>query len=277
MRSDERLVLMPVLAPGSHVHPRVGGCFAEVAATLSTHQWTDHPTSIPQALSQVARRVNDLSSPEARTGLAPLIPWAVCRPHPSADLTRDTAVITAVIGAASSEIPVDPDLDPVRRQLERQPRSRHILDRITWRRAARHLVHTHLRRLASRAEGPTRDAQLRDLLITAIDSVRAVEGLPPLPRPVDAPVITVHPLPVTTHLTAVDPFLGLRVVPLLDLWPDWIREPWNRRLDELGSHDLAVGEGQPHPPARRRRLTVGPPFTDTSIDPARAEPADAAG
>ncbi len=180
MRSDERLVLMPVLAPGSHVHPRVGGCFAEVAATLSTHQWTDHPTSIPPALSQVARRVNDLSSPEARTGLAPLIPWAVCRPHPSADLTRDTAVITAVSGAASSEIPVDP-------------------------------------------------------------------------------------------------LLGLRVVPLLDHWPDWLREPWNRRLDELGSHDLADGEGQPHPPARRRRLTVGPPFTDTSIDPARAEPADAAG
>lgn len=253
MRSDERLVLMPVLAPGSHVHPRLGGCFAEVAATLSTHQWTDHPTSIPQALGQVARRVNDLSSPEARTDLAPLIPWVVCRPHPSADLTRDTAVISAVIESARSEFSVDPGLDPVRRQLERQPRPRHILDRITWRRAARHLVHTHLRSIASRTEGPTRDAQLRDLLVTAIDSIRAVEGLPPLPRPVDAPAITAHALPVTTHLAAVDPFLGLRVAPLLDLWPDWIREPWNQRLAELRPRDLADGEDRPQQPAGPRK------------------------
>ncbi len=277
MRSEERLVLMPVLAPGSHVHPRTGGCFAEVAATLSTHQWTDHPTSIPQVLGLIARRVNDLSSPQARNDLAPLIPWVVCRPSPSADLIRDATVITAVIESVRSKPQVDPDLGPVLQQLQRQPRPRHILDRIRWRRAARHLVRAHLRLITSRTEGPTRDAQLRVLLVTAIDSIRATEGLPPLPRPVDAPVITAHPLPVTTLLTAVDPFLGLRIVPLLDLWPDWIREPWNRRLDELGSHDLADGEGQPHPPARRRRLTVGSPFTDTSIDPARAEPVDAAG
>ena len=251
MRSDERLVLMPVLARGSHDHPRTGGCFAEVAATLSTHQWTDHPASIPQVLGQIARRVNDLSSPEARTDLAPLIPWAVCRPDPSADLTRDTAVITAVIESARSESPVDPDLGPVLQQLERQPRPRRIVDRIMWRRATRHLVHTHLRSIASSTEGPTRDAQLRDLLVTAIDSIRAVEGLPPLPRPV-APVLSAHPLPVTTHLAAVDPFLGLRVAPLLDLWPDWIREPWNRRLRELCPRNPTDGEDRPQQPAATR-------------------------
>jgi hypothetical protein len=256
MRSDERLVLMPVLAPGSHAHPRAGGCFAEVAATLSTHQWTDHPTSIPPVLGQIARRVNDLSSPQARTDLAPLIPWAVCGPHLSADLTRDTAVITALIESARSELRVDPDLDPVLQQLERQPRPRHIVDRIRWRRAARHLVHMHLRSIASRTEGPTRDSQLRDLLLTAIDSIRAVEGLPTLPRPVDAPVITAHPLPVTTHLAAVHPVLGLRVAPLLDLWPDWIREPWNRRLDELCPRDLPDGEDRPQQPAGIRQAVA---------------------
>jgi hypothetical protein len=252
MRSDARLVLMPVLAPGGHAHPRTGGCFAEVAATLSTHQWTDHPTSIPPLLGQIARRVNDLSSPEARTDLAPLIPWAVCRPRPSADLTRDIAVITGLIESARSELPGNPDLDPVLQQLERQPRPRHILDRIRWRRAARHLVRTHLRSITSRTEGPTRDAELRVLLVTAIDNIRAVEGLPPLPRPVDTPVIRPHPLPVTTHLTAVNPFLKLRVTPLLDLWPDWIREPWNRRLDELCPRALVDGEDRPEQPAGTR-------------------------
>ncbi|MDP9429254.1 MAG: hypothetical protein M3Q47_10445 [Actinomycetota bacterium] len=253
MRSDERLIFMPVLAPGCHAHPRIGGCFAEVAATLSTHRWTDTPTSIPPVLGQIARRVNDLSSPEARTALAPLIPWAICRPHPSADLTRDTAVVTALIESIRSELPVDPDLGPVLRQLERQPRPRHILDRITWRRTARHLVRTHLRSIASRTAGPTRDAQLRGLLVRAIDRIRAVEGLPPPPRPVDAPVISPDPLPVTTHLGAVDPVLGLRVVPLLDLWPDWIREPWNRRLDELCPRAMTDGEDRPDQPTDTRQ------------------------
>jgi hypothetical protein len=254
MRSEERLVLMPVLAPGSHAHPRIGGCFAEVAATLTTHQWTDHPTCFPQVLAQIARRVNDLTSPEARPDLAPLIPWAVCRPRPSADLTCDTAVITAVIGVAHSELPNDPDLDPVLQQLKRQPRPGHLLDRIRWRRAARHLVHAHLRAIASRSEGPARDARLRVLLITAIDSIRAVEGLAPLPRPVDAPLTGTHLLPVTTHIAAVHKRFRLRVDPLLDRWPHWIREPWNRRLVELGAPALTFGEDWPEHPAGTREV-----------------------
>ena len=254
MRSDERLVLMPVLAPGTHAHPRIGGCFAEVAATLTTHQWTDHPTCFPQVLAQIARRVNDLSSPEGRTDLAPLIPWAVCRPRPSADLTCDTAVITAVIGVAHSELPDDPDLDAVVQQLERQPRPGHLLDRMRWRRAARHLVRAHLRAIASRTEGPARDARLRVLLITAIDSIRAVEGLAPLPRPVDAPLIGAHLLPVTTRLAAVDKCFRLRVDPVLHRWPHWIREPWTRRLVELGAPALTVGEDRPEHPAGTREV-----------------------
>ena len=253
MRSDERLVLMPVLAPGSHAHPRIGGCFAEVAAALATNQWTDYPTCIPQVLAQIARRVNDLTSPEARTDLAPLIPWAVCRPHPSADLIYDTAVTTAVIEVARSALPGNPDLDPVLQQLARQPRPRHIVDRIRWRRAARHLVRAHLRSIISMTEGPARDAQLRVLLVTSIDSIRAVEGLPPLPRPVDAPVIGADLLPVTTHFAVVNSCLKLCVNPLLDRWPDWIREPWNRRSHELCARALTDGEDRPEQPAGTRQ------------------------
>jgi hypothetical protein len=254
MRSGERLVLMPVLAPGSHVHPRIGGCFAEVAATLTTHQWTDHPACIPPVLAQIVRRVNDLTSAEARTDLAPLIPWAVCRPRPPADLTYDTAVTTAVIELACSELSGDPDGDPLLKQLARQPRPRHILDRIGWRRAARHLVRAHLRFITSGTEGPARDARLRALLVTAIDSLRVVEGLPPLPPPVDAPVIGVHLLPVTTHLAAVNKGLRLCVDPLLDRWPDWIREPWNRRLQELCAHAATDDEDRPEQSAATREV-----------------------
>jgi hypothetical protein len=101
-----------------------------------------------------------------------------------------------------------------------------------------------------------RDARLRDLLVSAIDSIRALEGLPPLPQPVDAPVISAHPLPVTTHLAAVHPVLGLRVAPLLDLWPDWIREPWNRRLHELCLRNLTKGEDRPQQPAGTRQAVA---------------------
>ncbi len=249
MRSDERLVLMPVLAPGSHVHPRVGGCFAEVAAVLTTHQWTDHPMCVPQVLGQIARRVNDLTSPEARTDLAPLIPWAVCRPRPSADLSYDAAVTTVVIESARSELPREPDLDPVLQQLERLRRPRHLLDRMRWRRAARHLVRAHLRSIVTSTEGPACDARLRVLLVTAIESIRAVEGLPPLPSPVDVPVIGAHLLPVTTHLAAVNKSLELRVDPLLDHWPHWIREPWSRRLQELDARTPTDGEDRLEKPA----------------------------
>ncbi len=256
MRSDERLVLMPVLAPGSHAHPRIGGCFAEVAATLTTHQWTDHPACIPQVLAQIARRVNDLTSAEARTDLAPLIPWAVCRPRPSGDLTYDTAVTTAVIELARSELFGTPDLDPLLQQLERQPRPRRIFDRIGWRRAARHLVRAHLWCITSSTAGPARDARLRALLVTAIDSIRVVEGLPPLPPPVDAPVIGAHLLPVTTHLAAVNKGLKLRVDPVLDRWPDWVREPWAWRLQELCAHAATDGEDRPEHPADTREVVA---------------------
>jgi hypothetical protein len=245
MRSDERLVLMPVLARGNHVHPRDGACFAEVAAVLTSHQWTDHPAGLAPVLAQIARAVNDLTSPDARTALAPLVPWAISGPRASKDLTADTAVTTALMDLTRREPPTDPALAPLLQRLQRQPR--HVLDRIAWRRAARHLVRAQLRFITATTGGPVRDDRLRGLLITAIDGNRAVEGLPPLPQPADAPLTGVHLLPVTAHLARGDDVFELRVEPLIERWPAWIRDPWEVRLDELsgrpvhdGARDLAL-------------------------------------
>jgi hypothetical protein len=253
MRSGERLILMPVLARGRHVHPRTGGCFAEVAATLTGHQWTDHPGSIPPVLARVARGVNDRTGAENRTALAPLIPWAIFAPHPPTDLTRDIAVTAALLDLMRIEDPCDPMLDRFRQRLERQPRARHVLDRIGWRRAARQLVRAHLGRITATTSTPACDRRLRELLITAINISRNAEDLAPVSDRLDGADTGGCLLPVTTHLERVDDVLELRVEPLIDQWPDWIREPWNQRLAELGTQTATNGEDRPDPPTRRNR------------------------
>ncbi len=255
MRSDERPVLMPILARGNHAHPRIGGCFAEVAATLATHQWTDHPACLPPVLGQIARGVNDRTSPDARTALAPLIPWAICPPRPSRDLSSDTAVIAALISLIRAQHPDDPNLDALVHRLQRPPR--HLPDRIGWRRAARHLVHSHLRFITSSADGPARDRLLRELLITAINTSRAVEGLPPRLDLSDAPEIGTLLLPVRTRFACADEVFELRVEPLLDRWPDWIRHPWSRRTAELSAPAMTDREGRSERQMSRREIVPG--------------------
>lgn len=256
MRSDERLVLMPILARGNHAHPRLGGCFAEVAATLTTHRWTDHPACLPPVLGQIARGVNDRTSPGARTALAPLIPWAICTPCPSKDLASDTATTAALISLIRVQHPDDPGLAPLAQRLERPPRPGHLLDRIGWRRAARHLVHSYLRFItSSAAHEPVRDLRLRELLVTAINTNRAVDGLPPLPVAPEATGTSTCLLPVTVHYAAAHDAFELRVEPLLDCWPDWIRHPWNQRTAELSAPAVTVDRSRPEP-SRRDRETV---------------------
>ncbi|MCU1605884.1 MAG: hypothetical protein JWP46_2349 [Modestobacter sp.] len=84
MCSDERTVLMPILARGGHSHPRYGACLTEVAAVLTTHRWTDHPGCVPRLLGRVARRVNDLTSPEPERGWPPSFRGPSATPRPSA-------------------------------------------------------------------------------------------------------------------------------------------------------------------------------------------------
>jgi hypothetical protein len=254
MRRDEGVVLMPILARGSHIHPRVGGCFAEVAAILTTQTWNGHPNCIPPVLLRLVWGVNDKTSPRARTSLAPLIPWAICSPRGPSDLTGDIAVTAALIERTRSRHPGGPDLDPLLRRLERLPRARHVIDRTVWRRASRHLVRAQLRSIVETADGPDRDACLRALLVAAIDATRAVEGLPPLRQPADVPVYGAHLLPVTVHLTSVDEIPELHVEPLLDDWPDWIRDPWERRLHELGAAAKGADRDQPQHLAGIRQL-----------------------
>lgn len=244
MRREERVILMPILARGSHIHPRVGGCFAEVAATLATQTWNGHPNCIPPVLLRLVWGVNDKTSPHARTSLAPLIPWAIGHPRRPHDLTADIAVITVLTAPSCAERPGGTDLDPLHRGLNRPPRPGHVLDRAIWRRAARHMVRAQLRSIIDTADGPDRDARLRALLVAAIDATRAVEGLPPLRQPPHVPVYGAHLLPVTAHLTSVDEAPELHVEPLLDDWPDWIRDPWERRLHELDAPARRGDRGQ---------------------------------
>jgi hypothetical protein len=245
MRRDERVVLMPILERGSHIHPRVGGCFAEVAATLATQTWNGHPNCIPPVLLRLVWGVNDGTSPNARTSLAPLIPWAIGHPRRPHDLAADTAVITLLTAPNSVEHSDGTDLDPLLRRLNRAPRPGHVLDRTIWRRAARHMVRAQLRSIIDTADGPDCDARLRALLVAAIDATRAVEGLPPMEQPPDVPVYGAHLLPVTAHLTSVDEVPELHVEPLLDDWPDWIRDSWERRQHEL---DAPADSGDRHQP-----------------------------
>ncbi|SFL22344.1 hypothetical protein [Geodermatophilus ruber] len=249
MRRAERVVLMPILARGAHVHPRDGGCFAEVAAALTTHCWTDHPACIPPVLAQLARGVNDRTSAEARTALAPLIPWAINGPRPTTDLTADAAVISLLTGQIPAEVLRAPVPEPLLRRLDRRPRPRHVLDRAGWRRAARRLVRAQLRAVTATLDGPDRDARLRALLVGAIDATRAAVGLGPLPEPGAPPEAGEQLVPVIADLASVDEVLELRVDPVLEDWPDWLRDPWSRRLSEMEARTAPDGEERPDGPA----------------------------
>ena len=70
---------VPVLSRGAHRSPRRGACFMEFASFLAGEPWSDHPACTHPLLSQLARRVNDLTSDEGRQELVPLIPNVVGR------------------------------------------------------------------------------------------------------------------------------------------------------------------------------------------------------
>jgi hypothetical protein len=68
---------MPVLSAGRHRTPRSGACFMEFASYLAGERWSDHPACTHAGLAQLARAVNDLTSHEGRSALAPLIPSVI--------------------------------------------------------------------------------------------------------------------------------------------------------------------------------------------------------
>lgn len=68
---------LPVLSRGKHRSPRKGACFMEFASYLAGQRWSDHPACTHPLLAAVARNVNDYTSDEARSRLAPLVPSVI--------------------------------------------------------------------------------------------------------------------------------------------------------------------------------------------------------
>jgi hypothetical protein len=68
---------IPVLSRGKHRRPRRGACFMELASYVAGEPWSDHPDCTHPALATLARDVNDYTSDEQRTRLAPLIPSVI--------------------------------------------------------------------------------------------------------------------------------------------------------------------------------------------------------
>lgn len=77
MTREFSLDLVPVLSRGRHRSPRKGACFMEMASYLAGERWSDHPSCTHPLLAQLARMVNDHTSDDERTALAPLIPNVV--------------------------------------------------------------------------------------------------------------------------------------------------------------------------------------------------------
>ncbi|MCU1634911.1 MAG: hypothetical protein JWQ68_150 [Cryobacterium sp.] len=99
--SPVELDIVPVLSAGKHRNPSKGACFMEFASYLAGEKWSDHPACTHAALAHLARMVNDCSTNEGRSRLAPLIPSVI-------GLTTDDPRLDAIIAvrAASAALAV---------------------------------------------------------------------------------------------------------------------------------------------------------------------------
>ncbi|MGH8968835.1 MAG: hypothetical protein ACRDV1_02675 [Actinomycetes bacterium] len=68
---------VPILSKGKHRNPRKGACFMELASYLAGERWSDHPRCTHPLLAELARLVNDCTSDERRSRLAPMIPSVI--------------------------------------------------------------------------------------------------------------------------------------------------------------------------------------------------------
>ena len=69
--------ILPLLSRGKHRRPKDGACFMEMASVLAGERWSDHPSCTHPLLARLARLVNDLTSDDSRSRLAPLIPSVI--------------------------------------------------------------------------------------------------------------------------------------------------------------------------------------------------------
>ncbi len=96
---------MPVLGAGKHRNARSGACFMEYASFLAGERWSDHPACTHAGLAHLARAVNDLTSNEARTRLAPLVPGVIGLT--SDDIRLDLLLAVHTVARSLPEAPVD--------------------------------------------------------------------------------------------------------------------------------------------------------------------------
>jgi hypothetical protein len=204
---------VPILSPGKHRNARHGGCFMEYASYLAGEPWSDHPACTHPTLASVAREVNDYTSDEARSELAPLIPSVIgltgddprVAPRVAASCvqlalpvaSREYQHILAVALLAAEEVLADLEGRPPESM---RPASRAVLNDLpaaahwarsftsAWPRPARR---DYARRTAPRAVSyavravaqactPDRDGVLRAMLIAAIAECEDQLARPPL-------------------------------------------------------------------------------------------------
>jgi hypothetical protein len=92
---------LPVLSAGRHRSAKRGACFMEYASYLAGERWSDRPACTHPALASLARLINDLTSDEARSGLATLIPSVV-----GLDGDDPRVPVLLAVLAASSALPI---------------------------------------------------------------------------------------------------------------------------------------------------------------------------
>lgn len=68
---------LPILSRGKHRSPRSGACFMEMASVLAGERWTDQPQCTHPLLAGLARLVNDSISDAGRRELVEYIPSVV--------------------------------------------------------------------------------------------------------------------------------------------------------------------------------------------------------
>ncbi len=196
---------LPLLGRGKHRNPRKGACFMELASYLAGERWSDSPACTHRLLAHIARLVNDFTDDDARPQLATLIPSVIglqsTDPRWEHELTLLAAARALPIAAESSQRSLAVGMLACERlyaELEGRPvgsitaRTRHAFDQVPLAEGWARTFMTTARRVGSQAPGPTviecatrsmafactpdPDAQLRFLLVEAIDLCRALAG-----------------------------------------------------------------------------------------------------
>jgi hypothetical protein len=233
----------------------------EFASALSGGRWTDQPESIDATLARLARAVNDLSSDRGRIALLPLLPWLVIRPRAGESATRvavTTVLVKAALGRAMGRA-----ADRLSQDAAELAGGAQVWRWWQWPlgRGPQMMVRRSLRVLR-RADGG--DQLLRQVLVDAVNAVRALDGLPPVPGETLEPVsVAALPIRVQAHVPSGLEPCHYHVAAPADRWPVWLMEAWARRRVEMRETPVCKGSSRSFDVDGRRRYFA--PAPDVSI------------